>query len=98
MDRFYGTFTTLRADTLLENLRRRLLPLMGLCGDVALIGDPVAVWNWRIPGTYTMLNPHNIHASPVVRVFISLCHLTLTDTMASLICCWRLNPCEITSS
>ena len=93
MDRFYGTFTTLRADTLLENLRGRLLPLMRLCGDVALIGDPVAVWNWRIPGTYTMLNPHNIHASPVVRVFISLYSHSLhafTDWCPdSLICCWR---------
>ena len=72
MDKFHGVFVTLRTDTLLENLRGRLLPLMRLCGDIALIGDPVAVWNWRLPGTYTMLNPHNIHASPVVRVFIQL--------------------------
>ncbi|KZV70049.1 hypothetical protein PENSPDRAFT_685812 [Peniophora sp. CONT] len=72
MDRFYGTFVTLRTDTLLENLRGRLLPLMRLCGDVALIGDPVAVWNWRIPGTYTMLNPHNIHASPVPDLLLAV--------------------------
>ncbi|VDB96482.1 unnamed protein product [Peniophora sp. CBMAI 1063] len=72
MDKFYGTFTTLRSDTLLENLRGRLLPLMRLCGDVALIGDPVAVWNWRLPGTYTMLNPHNIHASPVPDLLLAV--------------------------
>ncbi|KAI0032111.1 hypothetical protein K488DRAFT_31288, partial [Vararia minispora EC-137] len=64
LDRFYGTFGTLRSDAVAEHVQGRVVPLSSLVGDVAMVGDPVAVWNWSRPGSVYALNGINAQGSP----------------------------------
>ncbi|KAI0254153.1 hypothetical protein BJV78DRAFT_1388785 [Lactifluus subvellereus] len=64
LDKFHGSFVTLRSEILGGNVQHRLPPVARLCGDLALLGDPVILWNWRWKGQFYSMNSGNIHHSP----------------------------------
>jgi len=35
-----------------------------LCGDLALLGDPVVLWNWKRKGPFFTMSSGNVHHSP----------------------------------
>ncbi|KAI0044230.1 hypothetical protein FA95DRAFT_1574617 [Auriscalpium vulgare] len=63
LDKFHGCFEVLRGDTMIGN-PSRLMPLSRLSGEYALIGDPVALWNWKHPEQTFLLSYGNL-PSPV---------------------------------
>jgi hypothetical protein len=69
LDKFHGCFTTLRSELLARNMQRRLSPIARLCGDLALLGDPVVLWNWKRKGPFFTMSSGNIHHSPTVSHF-----------------------------
>ncbi|KAI0305659.1 hypothetical protein B0F90DRAFT_1699804 [Multifurca ochricompacta] len=64
LDKFRGSFTTLRSEILARNVQRRMSPVARLCGDLALLGDPVVLWNWKRKGPFFTMSSGNIHHSP----------------------------------
>jgi hypothetical protein len=64
LDKFYGSFTTLRSQVLARNVQRRMSPVARLCGNLALLGDPVVLWNWKRKGPFFTMSSGNIHQSP----------------------------------
>ena len=66
LDKFHGSFTTLRSELLARNMQRRMSPIARLCGDLALLGDPVVLWNWKRKGPFFTMSSGNIHHSPTV--------------------------------
>lgn len=66
LDKFHGSFTTLRSQVLARNLQRRMSPIARLCGNLALLGDPVVIWNWKRKGPFFTMSSGNIHHSPTV--------------------------------
>ncbi|KAI9432147.1 hypothetical protein F5148DRAFT_1270493 [Russula earlei] len=73
LDKFHGSFTTLRSVLLSRNTQRRLSPTARLCGDLALLGDPVVLWNWKRGGAFFTMSSGNIHHSPTVNHIVSIC-------------------------
>ena len=47
-------------------MQRRMSPIARLCGDLALLGDPVVLWNWKRKGPFFTMSSGNIHQSPTV--------------------------------
>ena len=41
-----------------------LVPLLRLDGNIVLMGDPVAIWDWTKLGTYFTLRHGDIHGGP----------------------------------
>jgi hypothetical protein len=66
LDKFHGSFVTLRSELLARNVQRRIPPVARLYGDLALLGDPVILWNWKRKGQFFSMNSGNIHPSPTV--------------------------------
>ncbi|KAH9034892.1 hypothetical protein EDB85DRAFT_1945973 [Lactarius pseudohatsudake] len=64
LDKFHGSFTTLRSQVLARNVQRRMSPVARLCGNLALLGDPVVLWNWKRKGPFFTMSSGNIHQSP----------------------------------
>ena len=66
LDKFHGSFTTLRSQVLARNVQRRMSPIARLCGNLALLGDPVVIWNWKRKGPFFTMSSGNMHHSPTV--------------------------------
>ena len=66
LDKFHGSFVTLGSELFARNVPRRLPPITRLYGDLALLGDPVVLWNWKQKGHFFSMNSGNIHPSPTV--------------------------------
>lgn len=64
LDKFHGSFTTLRSQVLARTVQRRMSPIARLCGNLALLGDPVVLWNWKREGPFFTMSSGNVHPSP----------------------------------
>jgi hypothetical protein len=73
LDKFHGSFVTLGSEFLARNVPRRLPPITRLYGDLALLGDPVILWNWKQKGHFFSMNSGNIHPSPTVSPSLLSC-------------------------
>jgi hypothetical protein len=84
LDKFYGSFTTLRSQVLARNVQRRMSPVARLCGNLALLGDPVVLWNWKRKGPFFTMSSGNIHQSPTVNTSIWILCGNFTETIPTL--------------
>ncbi|KAF8265247.1 hypothetical protein EI94DRAFT_1831337 [Lactarius quietus] len=64
LDKFHGSFITLRSQVLAPSAQRRMSPIARLCGNLALLGDPVVIWNWKRKGPFFTMSSGNTHQSP----------------------------------
>ena len=69
LDKFHGSFIPLRSELFAQNMQRRMSPIARLCGDLALLGDPVVLWNWKRRGPFFTMSSGNVHHSPTVSHF-----------------------------
>lgn len=56
LDKFHGRFDVLRSE---RSQLSRLRPLVRLSGEWVILGEPVAMWSWRVPGRYFILSAQN---------------------------------------
>jgi hypothetical protein len=70
LDKFHGCFTTLRSELLARNMQGRLSPIARLCGDLALLGDPVVFLYRKKKGAVFTNIYGKIHHSPTVSHFV----------------------------
>ncbi|KAI0266722.1 hypothetical protein BC834DRAFT_873215 [Gloeopeniophorella convolvens] len=64
LDKFHGSFTTLQSHVLTRASQRRMPPVACLCGDLAVIGDPVVLWDWKRSNRLFMMGSAAAHQSP----------------------------------
>lgn len=98
LDKFHGSFTTLRSQVLARNVQRRMSPVARLCGNLALLGDPVVLWNWKRKGPFFTMSSGNIHHSPTVNtsIWISCENHLLKSFQSSPTVFWRFDLFGIT--
>ncbi len=80
MDESHGSFTTLRSQVLAQNVQRHVSSVARLCGNLALLGDPVVLWNWKRKGPLFTMSSGSIHQSSTVNTSIWICAETGTFT------------------